>query len=119
MLKNIKSEQLTSDVFEGSVDARRNKIMLRLMIASKRYQDIVIKNVKRVFSKENINQFLAYTAVLPNKSLFIHIPDCKSIDDYKTHASKIEQIINILKFLVIDNFKSFFKLIVLILFLVS
>lgn len=33
----------------------------------------------------------------PNKSLFIHIPDCKSIDDYKTHATKIEQIINILK----------------------
>lgn len=68
---DIKNNELTKKVFEGSVDASHNKTMLRYMIASKRYQDIVIKNVKRSFSKERYNQFLAFTAVLPNKRLFI------------------------------------------------
>lgn len=70
-LGDISSDELTKKIFEGSVDASRNKIMLHNMITSKRYQDIIIKNVKRYFSKENYNQFLAFTAVLPNKRLFI------------------------------------------------
>ena len=32
----------------------------------------------------------------PNKSLFIHIPECKGLDDYKSHANQIENIIKYL-----------------------
>ena len=71
VLKNIKEEELTNEVFEGSVDHKKNKIMLKLMIDSKRYQDIKIRFVQRVFSKKETNQFLAMTLILPDNTLFL------------------------------------------------
>ena len=71
IFRNIKSSQLTKEVFEGSVDANKNKIMLKNMIHSIRYQDVKVRYVKRFFSTTEANQFLAATFVLPNDTLYI------------------------------------------------
>ena len=70
-LSNIKDEELTDEVFEGSVDYKKNKVMLSLMKEAPRYKDIKIRYVKRYFSKKEINQFLAMTLVLPDGTLFL------------------------------------------------
>ena len=69
--KDIKKEELTKEVFEGSVDANKNKIMLNLMRESIRYKNTVVRNAKRTFSKENVNQFFAVTFVLEDETLYL------------------------------------------------
>lgn len=58
-------------VYEHSVDAKRNKVMLNLMFNSIRYKDIIIKDIKEVFDKERITQFMAVTLILPNNTMYI------------------------------------------------
>ena len=70
-LKDIDINKLTKEVFYGSVDYAFNKTMLKRMITSKRYQDIICKDVVQYFSIENVNQFYALTIVLPNNDIFI------------------------------------------------
>lgn len=70
-LATIKDEELTDEVFEGSVDYKKNKVMLRLMIDAPRYRDIKIHNIQRAFSHQVANQFLAMTLVLPDNTLFL------------------------------------------------
>ena len=69
--KDIKKEELTKEVFEGSVDANKNKIMLNLMRQAKRYQNTKVRNVKRLFSDVDANQFLAVTFVLDDDTLYL------------------------------------------------
>ena len=69
--KSMRKRMLTKEVFEGSVDANKNKIMLNLMRHSKRYENTVVRNVKRLFSNEDANQFLAVTFVLEDGTLFL------------------------------------------------
>lgn len=70
-LKNIKISQLTPDIFYDSPDRSFNKKQLIEMTKSHRYKNIVVKNVKRIFSEENYNQFYAITIVLPNGDLYL------------------------------------------------
>ncbi len=70
-LKDIDKSLLNKKVFDGSVDASKNKIMLNLMIDSKRFQDLVISDVERSFSSEMGNQFLAMTITLPDGTKFL------------------------------------------------
>lgn len=70
-LSTIKDEELTDEVFEGSVDYKKNKLMLKLMIDAPRYRDIKIHNIQRAFSHQVANQFLAMTLVLPDNTLFL------------------------------------------------
>ena len=58
-------------VYAHSVDAKRNKVMLNLMFNSIRYKDIIIKDIKEIFDKERINQFMAVTFILPNNTMYI------------------------------------------------
>ena len=69
--KEINAKELTKDIFAGSVDANKNKVMLNLMRKSKRYGEVVVKNVKRYFSNKETNQFLALTLVLEDGTMFI------------------------------------------------
>ena len=71
VIKDIKERSLVKALFEGSVDARKNKILLKRMIASTRYGDLKISNVQREFSEKRANQFLAFTITLPDDTLFI------------------------------------------------
>ena len=67
-LKDIDKSLLDKkEVYEGSVDASKNKTMLKKMVSSVRYQDIVIKHIKKVTSKKNAEQFYALTIILPDK----------------------------------------------------
>lgn len=45
--------------------------MLNLMRKSKRYGEVVVKNVRRYFSNQETNQFLALTLVLEDGTMFI------------------------------------------------
>lgn len=72
VIKNITNKQFSDfKLFEGSVDAKRNKKLLILMAASKRYQDIIIRDIEYSFSKDNDNQFYAFTIVLPTGNLYV------------------------------------------------
>lgn len=70
-LNDIHRPMMTSEVFEGSVDANKNSLMLRLMRHSVRYGEIKVRYVKRFFDDEEANQFLALTLELPDGTLFI------------------------------------------------
>ena len=70
-LNDIHRAMMTPEVFEGSVDANKNKLMLRMMRHSKRYSEIKVRYVKRFFDGEDANQFLALTLELPDGTLFI------------------------------------------------
>ena len=69
--KDIKKEELTPEIFEGSVDANKNKIMLNLMRDSTRYKETIIKHPKRTFSVEDANQFFAVTFLLEDNTLYL------------------------------------------------
>ena len=70
-LKNIDIKRLKKDVFYGSVDASYNKTLLKNMSQSIRYKDLIVTEVENRFSKEEINQFYAFTIILPNGDLYI------------------------------------------------
>ncbi|MCR4879682.1 MAG: DUF2974 domain-containing protein [Bacilli bacterium] len=70
-LKDIDKSKLNKKVFERSVDASKNKIMLNLMIDAPRYQDLIVRDVERSFSSEEGNQFLAMTIKFPDGRLFL------------------------------------------------
>lgn len=70
-VKEIDTKLFNKEVFVDSVDALYNKSMLKLMMASKRFSNCVLKDVVRKFSKEDINQFFAVNVVLPNGDLFL------------------------------------------------
>lgn len=70
-LKDIDINTLDKKVFYDSPDRRFNREQLINMVLSNRYKDLVIKNVRRIFSEENSNQFYAITIVLPDNTLFL------------------------------------------------
>ena len=69
-LKDI-SEERIDEINHRSVDDKYNKVMLKSMMKSKRYQDILVGYAYEIFSKELANQFAAFTLILPNKVAFI------------------------------------------------
>ena len=69
-LKDMVIENLKEVTF-GSPDARANGIMLKRMMVSKRYQDVKVSHVKRIFSDEFANQFYAVTFILPDGTLYL------------------------------------------------
>ena len=66
ILKNIDLSNL-DELAKGEMDTKRNKIMLPLMMKSKRYQDIVIKNIYFKDSIEEEVQFYAITILFEDK----------------------------------------------------
>ena len=70
-IKDIDFKHIDKSVFYDSVDASYNKTMLKLMATGKRYKDIIIKDIVRRFSNQDVNQFLAMTIVLPNDDLYL------------------------------------------------
>lgn len=70
-LKDIDPEKIPDEMVEDSPDRRFNKRQLKEMILSKRFKNLEVKYVKRIFSEENSNQFYAITIVFPNGNLYI------------------------------------------------
>lgn len=70
-LKDIKISKISDDIFYESPDRKFNRAQLVEMIKSKRFKNLTIKNIKRIFSSEEPNQFYAMTVVLPNDILFL------------------------------------------------
>lgn len=68
---DIKEEELTKELFVGSVDYKKNKVMLSLMREAPRYQEVKLTYVKSNFSKREANQFLALTFILPDGTLIL------------------------------------------------
>lgn len=72
ILKKVSYKDLQrKDVYAGSVDARKNKKMLNLMARSRRYKNIIVRDIVSYFSEELFNQFYAITVILPNEEMFI------------------------------------------------
>ena len=69
-LKDIVFEDFKKVIY-GSPDARANGIMLKNMMRSKRYQDVQVGYVKRIFEEKVANQFYAVTFILPDGTLFL------------------------------------------------
>ena len=70
-LGDVKKEYITKDIFYDSPDRKLNEIQLIEMTQSKRYQDLIIKNIERRYSIEKVNQFYAITVILPDQTKFI------------------------------------------------
>lgn len=70
-IKDLDPDNIPADIVEDSPDRRRNIRQLKEMILSKRFRQLEIKYIRRIFSKEKINQFYAVTIVLPNDDLYI------------------------------------------------
>ena len=70
-LKDIDIKHLKKDIFYGSVDASYNKTLLKNMVQSVRFRDLIVTEVESRFSKEEINQFYALTIIFPNGDLYI------------------------------------------------
>ncbi|MCR4910958.1 MAG: DUF2974 domain-containing protein [Bacilli bacterium] len=70
-LKDITPEMITDKIFYDSPDRKFNRNQLTSMIESKRFCDLKIIEIKRIFSEEKFNQFYACTIVLPNGDLYI------------------------------------------------
>ena len=69
---DMKEDKLNDKkVYEGSVDAKKNKILLNLLVKSNRYKNVIVRDVVNSFSKDDENQFYVVTFVLPNGNLFI------------------------------------------------
>ena len=59
-------------VIYGSPDARANGIMLKRMMASKRFKDMKVGFPKRMFEADEVaNQFYAVTFILPDDTVYI------------------------------------------------
>ena len=71
ILKDIDFESIDKNIFYDSPVRKTNKEQLINMILSKRYQNLVVKNIRRIFSEKNVNQFYAITIVLPDGTLFL------------------------------------------------
>lgn len=69
--KNIQEDQITPKLFEDSPDRRLNKKQLIGMINSKRFKDLEIRHVQRIFSETSVNQFYAITIVFPDGTFYI------------------------------------------------
>ena len=69
----IKDIDLTylSAVSYGSVDNKKNEKMLKLMMESKRFQDMEVCFTHRIFDEKNYNQFFAVTFIFPNGDAYI------------------------------------------------
>lgn len=70
-LKDIDIKNIPSDVVYDSPDRRFNKNMLKAMAQSKRFKNLTVKNIRREFSEEKVNQFYAITIVFPNGDFYI------------------------------------------------
>lgn len=69
---NMKEDKLNDkNVYEGSVDAKKNKTLLNLLVKSNRYKNVIVRDVVKRQSKDDENQFYVVTFVLPNGNLFI------------------------------------------------
>ena len=70
---HIKDLDLThlSAISYGSVDNKRNEKMLKLMMESKRFQDIKVCYTHRIFDEKNYNQFFAVTFIFPNGDAYL------------------------------------------------
>lgn len=69
-IKDLDLSNFNSIAF-GSVDAKQNKRMLKLMRKSNRYMDIEVGYTHRIFDAKTANQFFALTFVLPNGVSYI------------------------------------------------
>ena len=58
-------------VIYGSPDSRANGVMLKRMMASKRFQNLKVGFPKRMFGEEVANQFYAVTFILPDDTVYI------------------------------------------------
>ena len=70
-LKDLDPENIPPIVVEDSPDRKLNIRQLKEMILSKRFRNLEVKNIRRIFSEEKVNQFYAITIVLPNGDLYI------------------------------------------------
>ena len=71
ILKDIDPDNIPSEVVEDSPDRRFNLRQLQEMIRSERFKNLEVKNVRRIFSEEDVNQFYAITIVFPNGDFYI------------------------------------------------
>ena len=69
-VKNVPLKNLSALSY-GSVDAKKNEAMLKLMQKSKRYKDVEVAFTHRILDKVNANQFFAVTFVFPNGDAYI------------------------------------------------
>ena len=69
----IKDVDLTylSAVSYGSVDNKKNEKMLKLMMESKRFQEMEVCYTHRIFDEKNYNQFFAVTFIFPNGDAYL------------------------------------------------
>ena len=70
-LCNIKPEDITDELFADSPDRKFNRNQLINMINSKRFRELKVTNIRRIFSDEAFNQFYAVTVILPTNELYI------------------------------------------------
>ncbi|MBR0295579.1 MAG: DUF2974 domain-containing protein [Bacilli bacterium] len=70
-INDIDIKNAKKSTFSSSVDALYNKTMLKNMINSVRYKDLVIKDVIRKYSIKDINQFYALNVVFPNGDCYL------------------------------------------------
>ena len=71
VLKVLDPDNIPSEVVDDSPDRRFNLRQLKEMIVSNRFKDLEVKNIRRIFSEENVNQFYAITIVFPNGDFYI------------------------------------------------
>ena len=71
ILKDLDPENIPPVVVEDSPDRRFNARQLKEMILSERFKNLEVKNIKRIFSEENVNQFYAITIVFPDGDFYI------------------------------------------------
>ena len=71
VLKDLDPDNIPSEVVDDSPDRRFNLRQLKEMIVSNRFKDLEVKNIRRIFSEENVNQFYAITIVFPNGDFYI------------------------------------------------
>lgn len=57
--------------YDGSVDAKQNKMLFNLMKTSKRFKNVETSNVKKSISENKDKQFYALTYLLPNNEAYV------------------------------------------------